>query len=225
MSHYAVAVFSDDGDFGYLLEPYNEADERYFEFCPVDREEKRRYFEEKFKPQNPDWTFEQFCENFGYIYNANGEFGYAHNPHGYWDWYSLDGKEYMYELRIDASDDEYHRKNDYDYDYIDPEDVKRAEEFWDSYVVRGKKPNHFVLYKPEYYLERYKTKEQYVREIGVVVPFAFITPDGAWHAPGRMGWFAQDDATDESMNAYIKEWQDYIHSDSNPYVSFVDCHI
>lgn len=56
-------------------------------------------------------------------------------------------------------------------------------------------------------------------------PYAFITPDGVWHAPGRVGWFAMSDDTPESTKEYLKEWRKFIASDENPFVNFVDVHI
>ena len=56
-------------------------------------------------------------------------------------------------------------------------------------------------------------------------PYAFITPDGEWHSPGRVGWFGVSTENEESLEKYIKEWKKWIMLDDNPYVSFVDCHI
>lgn len=39
------------------------------------------------------------------------------------------------------------------------------------------------------------------------IPFAVLTPDGAWHEAGRMGWFGvASDAKDETA------WEDEVHS-------------
>ena len=70
-----------------------------------------------------------------------------------------------------------------------------------------------------------KNDYDYEKETGDLTPYAFVTPDGEWHAPGTVGWFASSDETEESTAAYEKEWEEYINSEENPYVSFVDCHI
>ena len=57
------------------------------------------------------------------------------------------------------------------------------------------------------------------------MPYAFITPDGKWHAPGRVGWFAISDESADDWNKYVEEWDAFLASDGNPYVSIVDCHI
>ena len=230
MSHYAVAVFSDDGDFDRLLAPYDENNEGHFVFVPVDYQKIVEAFE-RFKTENPSWDLEMYIEEFDYI-QEDGQWGYRHNPHGYWDWYSLDGKDYMFDVREDCwtdpeSDDwiGYYRKNDYEWFPDNADDEIHAEEFWDKYIDGKCEDGYPSLLKREYYLDRYKTKGQYVKEAGRTMPYAFITPDGVWHAPGRVGWFASSDETAEDADRYAEEWEAYIRSDANPYVSLVDCHI
>lgn len=229
MSHYAVAVFADDADFGRLLAPYNENNRDEFEFVPIDYHEISEGFEQ-FKKQNPNWTIDMYIENFGYIQH-NGQWGYEHNPHGYWDWYSLDGKDYMFDVKDDCAEDPesddwigYFRKNDYDWFKEDVEAVRDGREFWEAFV-EGNDPDYPSMFRREYYLDRYKTKEQYLKELARTIPYAFITPDGVWHSAGRVGWFATSDETAESADRYAEEWDAWIASDENPYVSLVDCHI
>ena len=223
MSHYAVAVFSDDGDFDRLLEPYDENNKKYFEFVPKAFEVIEADFN-NFKKQNKGWTLQMYIENFGYI-EEDGAWGYRHNPNGYWDWYTLDGKDYMFPLKDEYDCDGPLRKNDYDWYPINPDEKEDAEDFWDDFIEDGAIASPPGIWNRKYFLERYKTKEQYVKEMCRTVPYAFITPDGVWHAPGRVGWFASSDETAEDWNAFVKEWDRFIRSDSNPYVSLVDCHI
>ena len=225
MSHYAVVVFAEDGDFDRLLAPYNEDGKEYFVFRPVDEAKIKEQFAE-FQKMNPLWTYQDYLKSFGY-HQEDGVWGYRHNPQGYWDWYTLDGKSYMFELREDIvlpEDGEY-RKNDYN--WLDEDEVlqETAGQFWDRYIAKTRNGQPPGLLSREYYLRRYKTREQYMHEHSRTVPFAFVTPDGKWHAPGRVGFFACSDETAESWNAYEKEWFDYVQSDDNPYVSIVDCHI
>lgn len=228
MSHYAVAVFSDDADFERLLAPYNESNEKYFVFIEKPYEEIVDEFNE-FRIANGSWTLGQYIKEFGYE-QENGKWGFRQNPRGYWDWYTLDGKDYMFDLRKDvaAADDwnGYWRKNDYDWFVEDKDEMRSAAAFWDKYVAQEYYGHDYPsLWSREYYLERFKTKEQYVKEIGRVIPYAFVTPDGEWHAAGRVGWFASSTETAEDADRYAEEWLAYLRSEGNPYVSLVDCHI
>ena len=83
------------------------------------------------------------------------------------------------------------------------------------------------IWKPEYYLQRYGDKETYIRRETAFSTYAFVTADGAWHEQGRMGWFGFDDATNESMNQYEKEFQAYLQEarENGLAITIVDCHI
>lgn len=232
MSHYAVAVFSNDPDgFDDLLAPYDE--NSHFTRHIKDKEKLRDEFD-KFLLQNPSWEelgFDHWLEDMGYNREGDEIVSY-HNDNAKWDWYTLDGKDYMFPLKrgVVLGDGEwYHRKNDYIYDQPDEDfDTDWCERFWDVFVMGkpAKDGEKFdSLFNKNYYIDRYGTKERYLKCCSIVHPYAFITPDGAWHAPGNMGWFAIDDATDESYERYMDEWMAYVMSDENPYVSFVDCHI
>lgn len=187
MSHYRVAVFSDSPDtwsFEKLLEPFDEANGKYFEFIPISEDTEKHYLD--YYTEHPDIaaSFEEYLTALGYIIDVkSGMLGYMANPNAKWDWYSLDGGDWMFNLKRGIKyDDDFHgyRKKDY------------------RYTVRGKVEN---------------------------IPYAFLTPDGKWHAPGNVGWFGMSDDTEESMKEYKKEWLAYIDGDDNPYVHFVDCHI
>lgn len=225
MSHYAVAVFDDNGEFNHLLRPYNENDKAYFVFEPVSFDDIVVDFD-RFQKQNSSWTLDMYIEEFGYI-QENGQWGYRHNPNGYWDWYSLDGRNYLFDPvdGFEPEEGQYdYRKNDLNWYPNMIEAGKEAREFWENYVENGSEEFE-SFFTREYYLDRYKTKEQYVREMMRVVPYAFITPDGVWHSPGRVGWFACSNETAEDWERYVKEWDEFLASDTNPYVNLVDCHI
>jgi len=225
MSHYAVAVFDDNGEFNHLLEPYNENNKRYYEFVPVKYEDIVSDFE-SFQRRNKNWTLEMYIQDFGY-FQKDGQWGYEHNPNGYWDWYTLDGRSYLYDpvdgFEPEEGQEDY-RKKDLNWYPNTSDDAEEAAEFWEEFV-ENENDEIESFWNRNYYRDRYKTKEQYVREMSRVVPYAFITPDGVWHSPGRVGWFACSDETAEDWERYIKEWDEWIANDANPYVNLVDCHI
>jgi len=65
------------------------------------------------------------------------------------------------------------------------------------------------------------------REKARAVPgFATLTTDGRWMAPGRMGWFAATDATEDSQIGYWEAANAYIGAlEDSTYLIAVDCHI
>lgn len=233
MSHYAVAVFANNpDDFGTLLAPFDEGDHQVAHL--MDEEELKKQYD-KFLVQNEGWRelgFEYWLEENGYK-RENGQIYAYYNPNAKWDWYSLDGRDYLFDLKPDVEPPEdawCYRKNDYDYHCDDnPEEAKRSARFWEVYVEGqplGKDEEEpQTIFTREYYLERFGDKKTYVDYSTKTFPYAFITPDGVWHAPGTVGWFATDDATGDSIRHFLKEWDDYIASEENPYVNFVDCHI
>lgn len=240
MSHYAVAVFADSPlDFHYLLEPYSETDKTYYTRHLVSENELRERYD-KFLKQNPSWAefgFDYYLEEMGYVREGDEICAY-YNDNAKWDWYSLDGRYYMFDLKRAArkkyNDDDfdgYFRKNDYNYTKPDPDyDPESDARFWELVVeeqpLRDGESKPFHLYGKQYYIDRYGTKERFMKACKKVYPYAFVTPDGVWHAPGEVGWFAVDDSTPESLDQYHDEWDKYIKDKSvNPYVSFVDCHI
>ena len=232
MSHYCVAVFCnepDDMSFDELLAPYSETDEKYMEFVPSENLEERY---QKYKEKNPETTmdFEEFAEDYCGCELRDGIWGRVYNPNAKWDWYTLDGREDIFEnIPGQKPEGNYYRYRKNQLNFYPKIDLTKESIFWDHYVEQKPIPEGSEppcsFFKREFYLERYGSKEQYLKEMGTVTPYAFVTPDGEWHAPGNMGWFACSDETAESTNEYIEEWYMFINSSDNPYVSFVDCHI
>lgn len=94
---------------------------------------------------------------------------------------------------------------------------------WGFFPKEGAKTYEYSIARKDQY--EYWENDEETGEPHPLVPYAFITPDGVWHAPGTVGWFATDDSTDESQTKYDEEWAAYIASDENPWVCFADCHI
>ena len=227
MSHYAVALFANDpNDFDNLMAPFDETDENFFIFEPVSDEEMLNQWE-KFKKQNPAWLYSDWLKA-TYTLRDN-TYGNWYNPHGYYDYYVIDGKDYMYDLLPEAEQrfekdgwPEFYHKSDLD--WFSGSDEHPGSYWRKQWRVYSKDGDGF--FSEKYYLERYVTEEQYVKEMmRPAVPYAFVTPDGKWHAPGRVGWFALSDETAESQDAYWEEWCDFIINAPDCYVSILDCHI
>lgn len=227
MSHFRVAVFSDKpDDFDILLAPYNEADEEYFSFVPLS-EEKLAWLRDFHKKHYPNDSFEEFLTSEGYINSEeDGSIGFMANPDGKWDWYTLGGGDWQFDKLPNAGDDG--RKNDYRYTERDYSErmSKKTYARMVTIVKNGEDPFGTISKEEaERFLEDYPDEELYLLTRKWNYPYAFITPDGEWHCPGTVGWFAVSDDTPESLRKYINEWAAYVTSDANPFVCFVDCHI
>lgn len=222
MSHYRIAVFH-HGDPEKLLEPFDENDEKYFIFEPVDTATLDKRWEQ-FKAQNPAWEFQQWLEEM-YDYDAEIQsWGSRYNPNAKYDYY---GEWYIEELftvkpKAKAHDCGWFKKNQIDFDdhpFAKTPEVLGKE--WDILSAEGD-----GIYTEKYYLEKYGTKEQYIKEqLRPPRPYAFVSPDGVWHAPGSVGWFATSDDTVETRERYWQEWLDMIHSKDDCFVTLYDCHI
>lgn len=231
MSHYAVAVFCDTPasmEFDRLMEPFNEQDEKYFIFDPVSDEEIAERWD-KFHKDNPSWEYSSWLDTM--FHSQDGKLGYWYNPHAAYDYYTLNGKDYLFDpLRSaleEAGDDfpYFWKKSQIDWFKI-PEDMEKYDEAFWAKIWAKYSENGDGFYSDKYYRERFGTKQQFIKEMmRPTIPFAFVTPDGKWHAPGNMGWFACSDETAESMDAYWEEWCDFIKNAPDCYVSILDCHI
>ena len=225
MSHFSVAVFSKmPGYVEALLAP----------------------FEEQVDPDSP---YAEFVENEECDLDKTvGAGGYWHNPNARWDWWEIGGS-WRGLIRLlpgksgyRAPVDRWSKGFDYPADRCDgarvadcdfsPDTsrVARLQREWEVLVegAAQREGEDFIsIWKPEYYLQRYGDKETYIRRETAFSTYAFVTADGAWHEQGRMGWFGFDDATNESMNQYEKEFQAYLQEarENGLAITIVDCHI
>lgn len=230
MSHYCCAVFANTpDDFYTLLEPYNEENEKYFVFQPVDEEKLfEKYDTDIDKSVYP--TFEEYADSYGYN-RQDGVLGYMCNPNAKWDWYTIDGKDYLFEpFENEMPDDTgVYKKSQIDfYKGCYDGDAEMLKAFWQEYVLGAApdKPEYkHEIWKASYYIERYGTLDQFIKEQTRTVPYAFVKPDGTWVAPGTVGWFAIDDATSDSWNRYVDEFDEFIKNSPDCYVTFADLHI
>ena len=226
MSHFNVAVFSyEPGHVDDLLAPYCEdvgPHSEYAEFVPHEDAD----YDESMK-QN----------------------GYWHNPNARWDWYCVGGRwrghlklkdgcsgEYGPLSRYDNKDECVPGRCDIaltaDCDFSPNESAyHKAIRFWEV-IVEGQplkegEPEFFNIYKPEYFIERYGTKEAYAKDQSNFTTYAFVSAGGEWHETGHMGWWGIDDATKESRESYRNEMESYLREavEKGLYITIVDCHI
>jgi hypothetical protein len=105
--------------------------------------------------------------------------------------------------------------------------------FWELYV-EGQEPQNeeekemikWEIYKKEYYIERYETKENYAKINSIFTTWALLDEKG-WHEKGEMGWFAIANDTKDSELLFIEKFTETIQKPENQdkYLVIVDCHI
>jgi len=109
----------------------------------------------------------------------------------------------------------------------------KAIRFWGLYI-EGQEPKteeekeliKWQLYKKEYYIERYETKENYAKMESIFTTWALLDETG-WHEQGKMGWWACNDSTKDSELLFIEKFTETINKPENQdkYLIIVDCHI
>ena len=180
-----------------------------------------------------------------YKYDDDGNELSTYNPNSKWDWYVIGGR---FPGRLKAANGEHGEGSafeanpciDGEYDVArigdidfspDQEDYNTAARWWELVIEDA--PLHegeempFTLWRKEYYTDRYHDKDTYAKARSMFHPYACVTPDGRWHAPGNMGWFGcssetHDDALDWELHfvdRFIKT------ADPNWEITMVDCHI
>jgi hypothetical protein len=113
------------------------------------------------------------------------------------------------------------------------EKYKDAIKFWEV-IVEGRAPKNkeekemvkFSFYKPDFYINRYRTKEKYAECVSSFYTWA-VVKDGVWHEQGEMGMFAMSNETDdEAVDWQLNFYDRFIKDLPEDYlITIVDCHI
>lgn len=253
MSHYTVAVITENEDIESALAPFNEnievekyirkTREETIEMC---KHEKQRYeisndetYKEWFESSswnkidytNDETIIKTFLEEMGdEAYDENGNYWSTYNPDSKWDWYEVGGRwNNMLKLKNGERTNSAIVKN---LDFTpDLKHVERHKRFWevvveDSPLQEGEKQEDFrSFYNKNYYLKTYSTKENYVKEQTSFSTYAILY-HGEWIEPNQMGWFGCSSANKDEHEAYREKFEE-IMSNLSPedWITVVDCHI
>lgn len=113
-----------------------------------------------------------------------------------------------------------------------PEELEHMNQFWDwvegKISEEGARERHiFTLFRKGYYLERYKTREEYIRRGTLFSTWVVVTADGEWHEKGKMGFWAMSDETHEEAEDWDNHYFDRFLKNLEPdtLITIVDCHI
>ena len=254
MSHFTVGVITRDPyNVDYLLRPYDEnGTDYYIKELYMSKED----YINSYKNEHPDTTLtdEQIYATANDMYTGIEEDGIYdyYNPDAKWDWYEIGGR-WPNSLKV-KKDAQFNMGGHYGkmgtpegkgrYRWVDaaplceiewdlmntvsPEQKKKASEFWDKYVL-NQDPNYDAkfAYKREYYLDRYKTKEEYIKRTNIFTTHDLLVEDRGWITVGDMGWFGCDGSTYDSETDYIKQFYDIVKAPEyqNYWFVVVDCHI
>lgn len=249
MSHYTVGVFLTEDElsekeieevlFNKMRKYCEDAEnipQEYLEF-EDNTDEVNDYIQEKAE-KGETVTFEEAArEYFGYtVREIDGKkvAGYYYNPDGKWDWYEIGGRWNGLIRLKNGEKSSFSVLKDIDFNPT-KQALADANRFWELYVEKGmenlteeeKKELGFVWYKGEYYLERYETKEEYVKQTTDFTTYAVLDENG-WHEPGSMGWFGVSDASIKDEGNFKKGFYDNFIKDRDmdkTYLVIVDCHI
>lgn len=243
MSHFSVLVIGKDIDT--QLAPFQENNmsdcpKEFLVFEKTNLEEKKKDYlndtTSKGIPLKEEYsTFKDYLEDYcsEQIDDEMGEYGYWTNPNSKWDWYVVGGRwSNMLTLKNGQKVNSALAK-DIDFDFIDKEESEKARIRWELWV-EGREPENDEetkilkeqFYKTEYYLGKYKTKENYVRLVNEISTHA-VLKKGKWFESGEMGWFGCNNATaDEEYTWYKNFRSNFIDKlKPNDLVTIVDCHI
>ncbi len=226
MSHFTVAVFSRElDDVDALLEPFYEAHPAgspYMEFVEDESAE---------------------------VDDVAQRRGYWHNPQGYWDWWTIGGRWCgMLRLKpgctgrrgtrswanenLTYAPDRCDQARVVDCDFTPDTDlyakaIRRWEVVVEGAPLKKDEPEIFSFLKPQYYTEKYGSKESFANHESRLSTYAYITADGKWIAPGRVDFFGFDDSTQKSQLEYDALFEVYLKqaAEEGLYITIVDCHI
>lgn len=218
MSHFAVAVFTESGDYSEVVKLLAPFQENNMGDCP---KEYLKFIEDE------DFDVDE----------ETGKHGYWENPNAKWDWYSIGGRAHglliakagkrgklgersFFGAPAEKGTYDSMKVEDIDFDAM-REQAKKSLTPFDSCWERR-------MYKPEYFQKKYPDEETYVRMNTEFSTYACVTPDGEWHAPGTMGWWGIDDAKPEEKSEFLGGYfEKFIKPaiENGWHMTIVDCHI
>lgn len=183
-------------------------------------------------PYNVIWsTFEEFLKE--YCQDEWDEkakdYGYWENPNAKWDYWTLCEKGSWARYQNDKIPNGYCKIKDWPLKF-DKKEYDEAIRFWKIVIeeqpLKEGEEQPFNMYKKEYYISLYGTKENYATIQAIPHYWAFVL-DGQWYEKGRMGMFCMHDATKTSIEFYLEKWNEVINDPQyqDYYIAIVDCHI
>ena len=155
-------------------------------------------------------------------YRKNGELT-TYNPNSKWDWYKIGGR-WQGELILKSKKKglrgapSFKEMSDgYDGAFVRDIDFEamRKRKATELDPDKKAKKDSFI-------------KEEHINRLSQFSTYAVITPDGEWHAPGKMGWWGVSSETPKDERKWRSGYYDRFIKpaiENNWYMVIVDCHI
>jgi len=235
MSHFSVLVIDtqDEVSVSEHLEPFDENRCRV-KFCDCTNDVLESWDELEADEKRNFSSIEEYashCYNYSVLNDEKGEhYGYFVNPNAKWDWWNIGGRwPNMIPLKDGSKcDDAPFGLVDLEALKCDPEIFKESERLWEL-VVEDKNPEtkrdkeliKNVISTKDWYLNRFKTKEDYARQAASFYTFA-VLKDGEWF---EKGWVEREKFEDE-YNWAENFYDNFLTNlPEIAYITVVDCHI
>ena len=228
MSHFPVAVFTENGFVEDILAPFYE--ELRNDFRAVTEDEMKE-IQAYFEASTEYASIEECMKDYYGCVEHGGSYGYWHNSQAKWDWYEIGGRWNNFWTTKDGRKCNTVKVGDLSLSGSKSEKEKSIR-FWEV-AVEGlpilpheKAEDFHTIFKPGYYIDAYHTKEEFVRLNTSVLPFAFVTEEGEWFERGEVWYFGFDDSTYASTTVYSKKFHEYLKQvPPEWFITIVDCHI
>ena len=223
-----------------MLAPYSEGLE-VEPYIDITKEELMQHLREH-KAEHPEETktldqlYTDYISGYDSKVDKDGNILTTYNPNSKWDWWVVGGR-YSERLTTKSGDlvDAEQFKN-LVFNQVLAEnnpDVHFRTRFWEICVegkplIEGENQNDFfAFYKPEYYLRRYNTKEEFIKKYFEFSTHAVVTPDGVWHEVGELLMFGMSTDTPEEAQEWDEKFFDRFLKDRDPddELIIVDYHI
>ena len=116
--------------------------------------------------------------------------------------------------------------------YLTEEEKNKIRRWWEINICnmplkQDEKKDKYFFYNTEWYKRRYKDAETDIKIQESINFHSIITPDGEWHEPSKMGWWACTNGEPEDELKWDLNFYDNFIKNADPdlIATVVDCHI
>ena len=182
------------------------------------------------KIRTDEELYQMYAEDSESLFDEAGNELSIYNPNSKWDWNVVGGRwSGLLKLKANKEFADSAKVKDVDFS-PNKENIEKDKRRWEIFIDKKplkegeERPNPF--YSEDYYKQRYKDANDFATRRSRFRTFAFVTPDGEWNEPGKMGWQKIDTSTPDSQEKYNEMFEKYLNeADPEWTITIVDCHI